>query len=85
MQKPETLEPEVDERDANEYGYQALRHILDDVDRRREQFEVYADNGTKQQYHEVLDYVTSLIDNLFVEGIEAWSLDIESLQEEGLI
>lgn len=87
LQKPnttpeqESLEHELE----NFYGWEAVRKAIDSLYDLKKAHKEYRDQGRKQQFHEVLDYIIENLDNLFELGLEDKGLDIATLVEDELI
>jgi hypothetical protein len=82
MNKTEnTTSEELDDK----YGYEAVRLILAHLDSLKTLYSHHEGSGETQQFHEVIDYVYSLVEGIQYEGLEGWGLDMETLIEEELV
>jgi len=78
-------EQEADQELDNFYGWKAVRKATDKLIDLRKEYKQYKDQGKKQQFHEVLDYIIENLDNLFELGLDDKGLDIHTLVEEELV
>jgi hypothetical protein len=85
MKKPEPHIVELEKELDNFYGWEAVRKATTSLVDLKKEHKQYTDQGKKQQFHEVLDYIIENLDNLFELGLEDKGLDIETLVEEELV